>query len=465
MTQHRNRIRNKTKVALYIRVSSEEQVLHGYSLDAQREALIEYAEKHDMEVVDIYVDEGKTARKELKKRTEIFRLIDDIEKGDKGIEMILFIKIDRWFRNVADYHYVQRILEKHNVTWKATQEDYNTDTSDGRMKVNIMLSVAENEADRTSERIKFVNESKIKKGQAITGSHSLPFGLIVETVDGMKRVVHDPETAPIVIEYVKHFLAHNSKHLAMLHCNQKFNVSIRYNVYAKIFDNTLYFGKYRDVENYCEPLISEEEYKEFQKLGKRQLKVSPVKRVYKFTGLVRCPSCGRRSKGTTVTRKSGKECKYYVCAVANKDRICSDFSSTNENKVEKYLLNHLNDLITEYVVNFDLKGELKNDNIKLKKEIAEIEDELSRVNYRFQKKRMGYEEYDLECDRLENKLAKLKSELSNEPRDNSHLIEFVNSDWKTVYHTLNEENKRALWRSVIKSITKTGKDSYDIEFY
>ena len=54
--------------------------------------------------------------------------------------------------------------------------------------------------------------------------------------------------------------------------------------------------------------------------------------------------------------------------------------------------------------------------------------------------------------------------MMSESKDTSHLIDFVNSDWQTVYHTLNDENKRALWRSVIKSITKTGKDSYNIEF-
>jgi DNA invertase Pin-like site-specific DNA recombinase len=464
MTQHRNRIRNKTKVALYIRVSSEEQVLHGYSLDAQREALIEYAEKHDMEVVDIYVDEGKTARKELKKRTEIFRLIDDIEKGDKGIEMILFIKIDRWFRNVGDYHYVQRILEKHDVTWKATQEEYNTDTSDGRMKVNIMLSVAENEADRTSERIKFVNESKIRKGQAIVGSQNLPRWLVVKEIDGIKRVVLDPENAEIMREYIKHFKTHNSKRLAVLHCNQKFDKAYGYEQYNAVFKNPLVYGCYRDVENYCEALITKEEYEELQRLGERHVKVNPVKRVYKFAGLVRCPTCGRRSKGTAKKRVT-KTYQYYTCGATVRDKLCTDYSAVGEEKLEKYLLDNLNDLITDYIVNFESHGDIKQDDVKLKKEIEELEDELSRVNYRFQKKRMDYEEYDIECDRIEKSLAKLKLELKNDKRDNSQLIEFVNSDWQTVYHTLNDENKRALWRSVIKTIVKTGKNSYDIEFY
>lgn len=466
MTQHRNRIRKKTKVALYIRVSSEEQVLHGYSLDAQREALLEYAETHDMEVVDIYVDEGKTARKELKKRTEIFRLIDDIKEGEKGIEMILFIKIDRWFRNVADYHYVQRILDKYDVTWKATQEDYNTDTSDGRMKVNIMLSVAENEADRTSERIKFVNESKIKKGQAVVGSHCLPLGLKVETIDGIKRVVINPETAPIILEYIKHFKIHNSKRLAAIHCNQKFNLTYNYDVYRAIFKNTLYYGHYKGVDGYCEALITKDEFDELQQLGTRNVKVNPAKRVYMFSGLVLCPKCGTKMSGTIARRNYGKgEYLLYRCSKNRVSRTCSHGKTTSEVKLEKYLMDNIDELIHDYLIQFEVEGGAVGDDSRVKKEIKKLEDELARVNYRFQKNRMDYDEYDKECERLESKIAKLKAELVPQHRDTSHLIDFVNSDWKTVYFTLTDENKRALWRALIKSIVKTGENSYDIEFY
>ena len=466
MTQHRNRIRKKTKVALYIRVSSDEQVLHGYSLDAQREALIEYAEKHDMEVVDMYIDEGKTARKELKKRKEIFRLMDDIKEGEKGIEMILFIKIDRWFRNVADYHYIQRILDKHDVTWKATQEDYNTDTADGRMKVNIMLSVAENEADRTSERIKFVNESKIKKGLAIFGTANLPMGLKVEKIDGLKRVVIDPETAPIILEYIKHFKLHNSKRLACVHCNQMFNRTHSYTTYEAIFKNTLYYGHYKGVDNYCEALITKDEFDELVRLGQRNVKVNPMRRVYKFSGLIICPTCGCKMTGTVIRRDYGDgEYHYYRCPKNRVEKTCTYTKSVMEKKLEKYLMENLDLLIHDYLIQFEVEGGAVGDDARIKKEIKKLEDELARVNYRFQKNRMGYDEYDKECERLEGKITKLKSDLVPQKRDTSHLLELINSDWKTVYHTLTDENKRALWRSIIKSIKKTGKNSYDIEFY
>ena len=81
------------------------------------------------------------------------------------IDLIIFTKLDRSFRSVRDNHAVQAILDKNNVVWRAILEDYQTETADGRLKVNIMLSVAENEADRTSERIKFVFANRVKNGE------------------------------------------------------------------------------------------------------------------------------------------------------------------------------------------------------------------------------------------------------------------------------------------------------------
>jgi DNA invertase Pin-like site-specific DNA recombinase len=55
---------------------------------------------------------------------------------------------------------VQTILEKNNVNWIATEEDYDSTTANGRLHLNIKLSIAQDEADRTSERIKFIIAAK-----------------------------------------------------------------------------------------------------------------------------------------------------------------------------------------------------------------------------------------------------------------------------------------------------------------
>ena len=115
------------RVALYIRVSTDEQKLHGLSLDSQKEALISYANKHNMQIVDIYADEGITARKALNKRLQFQRLMSDVQDGK--IDLILVTKLDRWFRNIKDYHNTQEILEKHNCNWRTIYESYDTSTS------------------------------------------------------------------------------------------------------------------------------------------------------------------------------------------------------------------------------------------------------------------------------------------------------------------------------------------------
>ena len=190
------------RAALYIRVSTEEQAKQGYSIPAQREDLEGYARRNGLAVAGVFVDEGKSARKRYTSRPAFMQMLEMVKAGE--IDVILFIKLDRWFRSIADYYEVQKILDAHNVAWKTTQEDYDTETTNGRMYINIRLTIAQDEADRTSDRIKFVFENKVAHGEAIFGC--TPLGLKVED----KHIVPDPETAPIVRELFRHYEAHRS---------------------------------------------------------------------------------------------------------------------------------------------------------------------------------------------------------------------------------------------------------------
>ena len=156
---------NIKRAALYIRVSTEDQAMHGLSLASEKTALLEYAKEHDMKVVVIFEAEGISARKTYQKCPACCRLLDAISAGN--IDVILFIKLDRWFRNIAEYYKVQELLDRHKVDWIATEERYDTTTANGRLSLNIRLSIAQDEADRTSERIKFVFKDKVNRGEAI----------------------------------------------------------------------------------------------------------------------------------------------------------------------------------------------------------------------------------------------------------------------------------------------------------
>lgn len=155
------------RCAIYIRVSTEEQHLNGLSLPAQKQALTEYAEHNGYTIVGYYADEGISARKPMKHRKELLRLLKDVEQ-DK-IDMILVTKLDRWFRNIKDYNITEEILQAHNCYWKTIFENYDSSTANGQMVINIMLSVNQAECDRTSERIKAVLDYKRSIGEVTSG--------------------------------------------------------------------------------------------------------------------------------------------------------------------------------------------------------------------------------------------------------------------------------------------------------
>ena len=97
------------RVGLYERVSTDEQALRGYSIDAQMQNLEEFCKDKDMRIVDHYTDAGVSGGKAAFRRPEMSRLLADVEAGK--IDMILFTKLDRWFRNIKEYFKVQELLE------------------------------------------------------------------------------------------------------------------------------------------------------------------------------------------------------------------------------------------------------------------------------------------------------------------------------------------------------------------
>lgn len=90
----------KKKCYIYIRVSTAMQV-DGYSLEAQKEMLMKFAEFQDMEVVREYCDAGKSG-KSITGRPEFQRMLQDVSKERDGVAFILVFKLSRFGRNAAD---------------------------------------------------------------------------------------------------------------------------------------------------------------------------------------------------------------------------------------------------------------------------------------------------------------------------------------------------------------------------
>ena len=447
--------RNKVeRVACYVRVSSQEQKLHGLSLDAQRMKLQEYADKNKMKIIDWYVDEGVSGRKLIKNRPELQRMIHDAEKGN--FDRIIFIKLDRFFRSVAEYHECMKRIAP--VVWSTTEEEYDLTTANGRLLVNMKLTIAELEADQTGERIKIVNEYKVKEGIPVTGKWGFAF-TIVKGENGRKKLIHNPETEELVYDYIAHFEKHQCLNKSYDYIRSKYDYPVSSTKLKRLLKNRLLIGEYRDNPNYCEPYIDKVRFERIQDILSRNVKENAApNRTYLFTGLIRCPECGRILAGSANRQPNGNRTAYniykkYICKHHSMEKQCTFKKRISENVLERMLLENIENELERVKVEASVTSEInapKNDNDALSAE-------LDRLNYAWQKGRLKPEEYDAEYERLTEKIRK------NNERT-THKIDFTEIDnvlcegWKGIYEKLNDENKRAFWRSIIKEIHLTWND-------
>lgn len=453
------------RAALYIRVSTDEQVMHGYSLQAQEDNLIQYAQEHGYKIVDIYRDEGNSARKPITKRKVVLDLLEDV-KADK-IDLILFIKLDRWTRNVEAYHSVQKILDTHNVSWRTTMEDYETMTANGRFKVNIMLSVNESESDRTSERIKFVFEGKRQRKEwCFTGGEAQrPYGYMPQVIDGVKRCVKDPEKEPIVQDFWDYVVKYNSVRKAGMYCCEKYGITRNYRTWMVTARNELYTGTFHGVEDYCPAYISRTDWERII-LGHEIIKkTQSPDRVYLFTGLIRCPECGNTLKATfkTYPNDRSKEFNGYRCNNA-KLRTCSFRHQLSERKIESYLKENIRKELSQYIIDSEVAAKEKRRKPKVHNLVA-LNEQLRRLNVIFISGNIDDAEYAKETTRIKGEIIKAKqSEADDKPVNLDRLKAFCETDFLATYDSLGKEDQRRIWRSILEEIYVEGTSVTGVKF-
>lgn len=416
------------RVALYARVSTEEQALHGLSIEAQKAALGEWAANHT--IVDYYIDLGVSARKPILKRPELQRLLKDVEAGK--VDLIAFVKLDRWTRNVREYYKAQDILDAHNVAWRAIHEDYETETAAGRLKTNIMLAVAQDEADRTSERVKAVFAEKRRKGLAVTGH--VPPGIQCEN-----GVLSPSPDAPKVKTFFERYVAVRSVNQT---CRE--SLSILGKAYSIRGTRQLLTNeRYLDVG-----VVSPELWNTAQTILKqRQTRTPTVKNVYLFSGLVFCPVCGHRLTARTVTAR-GVKYSYYRCDDALRMGKCSWRGSVREDRLEEYLRSHLLSVVKNQNVRITQKQ-------KKSVDASALQRKLTRLTDLYIEGGIEKDEFDRRAEPLRDAINAAKT--APKPTDTAKVMSALDA-----YTDLQKSSKKAFWSVLLKSVTPKDASNFDV---
>lgn len=433
------------RIAIYARVSTEDQARHGLSIETQLDNLRSWAAANNHTIIGEYVDAGVSGKKPYKRRPALSRFMDDLEAGTK-VDALVFTKLDRFYRSVKLYYQAVDILDRHKVGWQAIQEDYETITSAGRFKVNIMLAIAESEADRTSERIKVVFDGKIARGEVL-GNH-VPFGYAV-----VDKHLQPNENAEIVrgafdvyertgsIYQVKEYL-HDLGH------------TVVYVTAQRILRNQMYAGRYRDNLVFCEPIIDPDRFDRIQlMLDKRSYRQNQSKRVYLFSGMVRCAYCGKIMVGSWQGQTKDKlryRCNYHAL-----NGRCPNAKNISETALESFLLDNIASELKNFTAEFNHPKKRRKGPDKTA--IMAKVDRLKEL----------YIDGIIEKAQFLEDREKLLSQIQDEApqRDLSSVRQIVlQSDFREKYNELDREDKRSLWRSVVDHIVADDMGNYSIFF-
>lgn len=175
------------RACAYIRVSKERE--DGISPEQQKEKAELQAKLLGLDLLQIYQDIDISGRSD--RRPAFQKMVQDIKAGK--YDVCLVYKLDRFCRNVKDFHFYTEVLESHGCSLVSISQNIDTSTPVGRLLRNILADFAQFESEMIAERVKDNKISAARKGRW-NGGH-VAYGLRFEN----KKFEINTEEAPAVL--------------------------------------------------------------------------------------------------------------------------------------------------------------------------------------------------------------------------------------------------------------------------
>jgi site-specific DNA recombinase len=314
------------RVALYLRVSSEEQKTKE-SIETQDDFLEDYCKLYGHEVVSVYKDEAISGTVPMRERPEGARLLADAKTG--AFDVLLVYKLDRVGRSLLVVVDAHDRLQEAGVALRSATEPIDTSTPVGRLIFQMLASFAEFERATITERSRDGLHRAFKEGKHFG---RIPYGYDISSEDGKGFVVVEDE-ACVVREIIANVAAGATLYSEAKRLNDESKPSPGYKYRGKrrkhgvswchttvrgIVTQRAYSGTHvvnahkglmeRPVPAIVEPELQQKALARLQE--NKQYSGGKPHRKYLLRGLVWCSACGTAYIGG-VSQPSGKEKRYY----------------------------------------------------------------------------------------------------------------------------------------------------------
>lgn len=483
-------MKTENRAAIYVRVSTEEQANEGFSIQAQLADLHRYAEIHNMEIVELYVDEGCSG-KSIEGRPHMQRLLKDSRQGKFNV--VLVYRIDRLARKLKDALEINDELERNGVQLISINENIDTTTPMGKMVFQMVGSIAEMERNTIVGRVKMGMTERAKQGK-FNGGICLGYDSVNKTL-----VVNEAEATIVreIFNLAEQGFGYKAivGHLNSMGYKTKKGNAFSVNGVKDILSNPIYIGKIRfnQKENWSEKrrkgqnneyilvdgeheaIISEEQWERVQNLRKkRSYKPSRSEKPFILSGLLKCPMCGYGMVPGYSQGSEGTRYRYYVCGQHhNKGKTVCKANSIRADIAEQEVMSRLSLLVSDPVtlelITKQVNAQRANALKPLNEEKRLVESKLKQIEKNTNKLLEALldesmpksiisrklNELEEEKNQLESRLRQLQTELSEadtKPIDYESL-RILLSDFQQVLSQVEPEQQKALLRLVIKDIT------------
>ena len=307
----------------------------------KRERLEIFCKFKGYEIIDYYEDAGISA-KTGNYRPEFERLKADIKA--KKINTIVALKLDRITRSICDWEKLITFLDDNNAYLDCANYEINTTTANGKMISRLLMSVSQNEIERTSERTKVGLAGAIKSGHI---PHVAPLGYKHED----KRLVIDYSTKDIVVRiFDLYYNGYSYQKISNLFNEEKVleKDNWRDSTIQIILENEIYKGDFIHgkrtksptyYEDVVEPIISKEMWSDCQVQKKKNSRSYKRTLIYLYLQKLRCPKCNRILGGKATTKKNGNTYFYYYCndcKIEFKEKIINDYFNQFVSELVEY---------------------------------------------------------------------------------------------------------------------------------
>lgn len=412
-------------IALYSRVSTQEQAEHGYSIGEQQDRLIKYCEAMGWSNHKLYTDAGYSGANT--DRPDLKQLIRDVKAG--RIEKVIVYKLDRLSRSQKDtLMLIEDIFLSHNCDFISMSENFDTSTPFGRAMIGILSVFAQLEREQIKERMMLGKKARAKQGkfhggaQAPVGYDYIGGKLIINEFEAMQvretyRLYLEGHSYQEIADFMNE---HNWKHKYGGWTKQRVSLILSNNIYMGIikFSGEEFLGDH-------EPLIDKETFEVVQEMRSRnRSKQVSHSNSMPLMGHIWCARCGFRYTHKVCYAKY----HYYIC-IRMMGNEYTDKYGRCDNK--RYKVDELHRIIYDELRKLTLDDVIAErdktpDNREiLQKEIDKIDHQRSRLMDLYALGSFTPEEIQTKLTPLNQKKISLELQIEQEQRRDIKQIETV----------------------------------------